>query len=45
MCACVWFFSALMIRFSLRDAPSGDYAGHPRWELLCSCFPVSLFVS
>lgn len=44
VCMCVCFSSALMIRFSLRDALSGDYVGHPRWELLCSCFTVCFLV-
>lgn len=41
---CVCFPSALMIRFSLRDAPSGDCVGHPRWEPLCSRFAVCFLV-
>lgn len=44
VCAFVCFSSALMIRFSLRDALSGHYAGQPRWELLCSCFTVCFLV-
>lgn len=32
MCMCVCFSSALMVRFSRRDALSGDDVGHPRWE-------------
>lgn len=41
---CVCFSSALMIRFFLCDVLSGDYVGHPRWELLCSCFTVCFLV-
>lgn len=42
--ACVCFSSAFMIRFSPRNVLSGDYSGHPRWELLCSCFTVCFLV-
>lgn len=37
---CVCFSSAFMIRFSPCNVLLGDYIGHPRWELLCSCFTV-----
>lgn len=41
VCVRVCFSSALMIiRFSFCDILSGNYVGHPRWELLCSCFTV-----
>lgn len=41
---CVCFSSAFMVRFSPQNVLSGDYTGHPRWELLCSCLTVCFLV-
>lgn len=41
---CVCFSSAFMVRFSPQNVLSGDYIGHPRWELLCSCLTVCFLV-